>query len=498
MLCTEDCKYSRKEHKDSETVRCSICMRWYHAVCVNETHIDAIHTCKSCTNIPLDLSSILSSMTNLHKKIDTLTKDIKCIKTSHENLVKDFNAIKAENDTTKSDNALLRTQILTLRAELQATKWPIQEPSSKPTLVISSSVLRDVDNNKIKDTYVHAISGGKINDATTYLRDVAHDKYGKITLLIGGNDCDESSLAVGDIVRRYNSLIDLAKVKCSDVRIASILPRHCPTSDNNVMERIDSVNAELQVLCEEKECAFVNCNTVFQLQDGSINDGFYLTERNGDKLVHLNDKGTNRLGVLLNIKPKNGTRITKDRQKTTTSESQATRPQHPNAGVRRQRQPPMPHHSNPELHDSHQVSQTPRWARNSPASRPPPQRVQPTLTHDTSHIAEPHRRSRPVTRDNTPPVFRAGEYHSGGYRDDIYRNDITSDHDYNPNYYYEERCFNCGERGHHTDQCWYTERLLCTQCNTYGHKEKYCSCNFDARRSSYTQEREFQGERYHY
>ena len=92
----------------------------------------------------------------------------------------------------------------------------MQEQATKPALIVSS-VLRDIDNDKAKDAYIHAISGGKIDDAAAYIRDVPHTKYGALTLLIGGNDCDsdESTCSVEDIVDRYKSLIDIAKIKCS-------------------------------------------------------------------------------------------------------------------------------------------------------------------------------------------------------------------------------------------------------------------------------------------
>lgn len=506
LLCLESgCKYSRKENKDSETIRCISCMNWFHVKCVNETHPETIHTCLSCRNVPLYTKNIMLSMTTLIERIGKLDKGILDLKNNHETLTKQFADMQKESESAKADNSVLRKEILTLRAELSKANWPLQpsDTESKPSLILGSSVLRDIDNNRIQNAFVHSISGGKIKDAISYVDDVPAGKYSSITLVIGGNDCDDPSSSPADVVKTYTDLIGKAQQKSTNVIIGSILPRHCP-DDPNVSQRIDTVNAEIQVVCNDTNCKYVENNTSFKLLDGSLNDGYYLHERNTTKLVHLNDRGTSKLCDLLNIKAKD-TKVTKDRPR--------NRPQHQTQGRN------LPITEN----DARQIpTQPPQWARNNPASRdPPPQRTQPDNF--------PERRSPPQTnfprwaRDKAPasrPPPRHTQLPSPGHaqrpsqeapqslprpwpqysppasqfahpRPESDRapfsqhrpraNTPPHDPQYSPprhaqyfDTYFDPRCENCAEKGHSTEDCWYSEILQCTNCYHMGHKRKDC------------------------
>ena len=509
-------------------------MVWHHTECVAESEPAAIFTCESCSTISADIKQVSTHMTTIIKQIATMSKDM-------VELRKQFDDVKTQNETTKCDNALLKSEVLKLRAELAEQNWPRQAASTKtkPALVVGSSILRDIDNSKVENTYVHTISGGKIEHVLTYLSDVPSDKFGELTLIVGGNDCAEPTSVVTDVVDNYNKLVDAAKEKATSVNVASILPRKCPGSDTQ--EKIDSVNAALQVLSGEKNCSYINNDTIFRLQNGSINDGYYLTERNTEKMVHLNDKGTQKLCELLNVKPKTGAKVTKDRHQNNNqnnsgpqSRNQRTAP--PRTSVHqvqrqqrgRQTPPPsnetmpqqhrMPHYpiepSRPHREVSPTRVDTPRWSRGGePASRPPPRRQHDYPPPDHSYYTQHHeQRSAPQTQTQAPqvdlPVSAPSYTPPRAYNSTTYavtqaphfQTSVPSytppppsytppPRTYNsrPTVHTVDTCQNCYERGHVTQDCWYNERLRCTYCHSTGHKQRDCPYLESKRIDSYPQ-----------
>ena len=71
----------------------------------------------------------------------------------------------------------------------------------------------------------------------------------------------------------------------------------CPRRKTlEVIERIDALNAGLQVLCSDLQVDFVDNNPAFYLQDGSFTDGFLLADK-----VHLTRAASNNLDSNLRL-----------------------------------------------------------------------------------------------------------------------------------------------------------------------------------------------------
>ena len=68
-------------------------------------------------------------------------------------------------------------------------------------------------------------------------------------------------------------------------------------------DKIDSVNAGLQVLCHDEAANFVNNNSSFHLADGSVNHGDILADG-----VHLTRTATDKLAKNLRLIMKDGIR----------------------------------------------------------------------------------------------------------------------------------------------------------------------------------------------
>ena len=38
----------------------------------------------------------------------------------------------------------------------------------------------------------------------------------------------------------------------------------------------------------------------------------------------------------------------------------------------------------------------------------------------------------------------------------------------------QDKCYNCGERGHNAERCRHKQKISCYICGYYGHKAKHC------------------------
>ena len=81
----------------------------------------------------------------------------------------------------------LRCTIAELNSKLQAQTWQgfRSKPKDKPTLVVGSSITRDVSEARLKNTELVCIPGGPISDVTAEVSKRQSDKYGRIVLVAG-------------------------------------------------------------------------------------------------------------------------------------------------------------------------------------------------------------------------------------------------------------------------------------------------------------------------
>ena len=404
-------------------------------------------------------------------------------------LIRDIEEIKTKNDKTTEENAILKQELIALRAEHQEIKWKEFRKTAK-SLVVGSSILRDIENESVENTTVRSISGGKIADVKEEVRNVKKDEFANLTVLVGGNDVEETD-DIAKVVNDYKDMLTVAKEKVTSITVASVLPRICPPNTTSVMDKIDSLNANLQETCQELSVAFIDNNDSFRLRDGSINDGYFLKERHSNKQVHLTDKGTTKLCEKLGIKAKPGTVITKARNH-----------------HQRQRQ---------------ENNQVPVWARAAEFSRPPPPLSPRARMNSGYEPPAPQPRREPTAYQNQPqqdpqalgtrpqmsiynnthndytpaPHFTPAPHYalpvSEAPRNTDFKNHSSGDtrptraaaHSSNTGQF-NNRCEFCNESGHSSVQCWYQKLIQCKCCKEYGHKEKHC---LSAQRQQQVQQR---------
>ena len=124
----------------------------------------------------------------------------------------------------------------------------------------------------------------------------------RIVLVVGGNDCEGGKNSIltptTDILSKYEELIKCATEASSSVVVSIVCPR---SRGDTVLERIRALNAGLKVACDDLGAEFVDNDPSFHLQDGTINDGYLLSDG-----VHLSRAATNKLVSNLKLQLRHG------------------------------------------------------------------------------------------------------------------------------------------------------------------------------------------------
>ena len=320
--CFDDCKYEGKYEgkskagaKSSEMVRCCSCMNWYHEDCVKAKekngNFSGVWQCFSCRRIPSYIAELLQEMKNLRE-------DVKILRADQQTSQKSLDDIKGECKTLRDDNTLLKTQVTSLSQQLQKKTWESFTNGNQKSLLIGDSIIRDVDESKLKQTQVTSLPKAKVTDVLKCLQD-DEKSYKMITCCVGTNNCSEDNFSDADVCETYKTIIATAKEKVGDpknIQIVSIPPR---TDSTVFQENVNVLNACLSTIANDEGVTFINNDMTFKLSDGAANDGYLQNDG-----VHLNNKGTNRLAKNMQLKVKsevtNGNIVKTGRQNKNTSQ----------------------------------------------------------------------------------------------------------------------------------------------------------------------------------
>ena len=220
------------------------------------------------------------------------------LKSREEYLIKIIETYKVDFDKLFEEIQNLRSQVAKQTTDVSHMKWQQfrgQRVAREPrVLLMGTSVIRDMDEQKMSNTKVVCMPGAHITDLTDEMRKQDTTDVCDRTVIVGdGNDC-ETSQNVPELVAKYKDLITAAKSTARSVTVASI----CPRGPEKTQECIDSVNAGIQGLCGDLGCAYADTTDILKLRDGSLNEGYFVHD-----LVHLTHKGQNKVAKMLDIKP---------------------------------------------------------------------------------------------------------------------------------------------------------------------------------------------------
>ena len=283
-LCVEGCNFRTsmtRKTKKIGPVQCHLCQHWIHPPCVGEKYEDIVNiwTCPTCRMMPDKLTTIIDTLaamraenimlktlittevSDIHNTIKDHcqkcdSKDIQTQKLSESLQEKIREHTQAMNEITN-----LQCKVSELNTKLSAQSWSSFRGYSSPrTVLLGSSIVRDISESRLLNTDVTSISGGHINDISNALdKKPSDEKYDRAILVVGGNDCDPrdatNTSSASTIVDNYRRLVKQTKTKAKTVTVSSVCPR---IKSKIVKDMISSVNAGLQVMCGEEGVSFVD------------------------------------------------------------------------------------------------------------------------------------------------------------------------------------------------------------------------------------------------
>ena len=244
--------------------------------------------CQTCTRVISDVVTALS----------TITKRLDAMDNYQSRLTSLLEAKTVQCDTLSTECSDLRIKVHNLTLKIQEQTWKTFRAANTTTksLLIGSSIIRDVKEDQLIDTKVISKSGARISNLCEVVDNLPQGvQYDRAILVAGGNDCDREQTAE-DVLKNYKTLGEKIKKISPSLTVSSICPRMVP---DGITDRIDAVNAGLQVMCADEGWTYVNNDSSFHLGDGEINNGYLIPDG-----VHLTRRATNRLAQNLSLKIK--------------------------------------------------------------------------------------------------------------------------------------------------------------------------------------------------
>ena len=481
--CIPSCQNRNK--RSLAIVRCQMCMKDHHRKCLTDYRENHPYACTTCRLFPAQIASLLSDMTQLRTDMSTL-------KQTNTELNTKLNSTENKYTELIQINTDLRAAVGQITHSISSEAWQSFRNSAalkaNKTLLIGSSIIRDVDEAKIENVEVRSYSGATVKEIHTEMRDIKN-KYEKVIIVAGGNDCDTNGDGrdISDVIVDYRELITDCKKLAPEVSVATVCPR---LKGLAVTERIDALNVGLQVLCSDESCALLDNEATFKLGNGAINDGYILKKCK----THLTYAGTNSLVKNLGLKPKPGCEDDICARKPASRGNQTNHTNHQETSEKPAHQPQGGYvHSGRGRYVRSNHGRSTGFHQESTGSRPP--RHNPGGGHsadrrrldDDKDTTAPRRDMRHHARSPGSPSRHhgsqsrnergannngtSGDWHTVHSRSRHRSGSKTPGQSLRPGN--RNSCGFCGERNHRQDTCWHAKPVTCDSCKGPGHKSKH-------------------------
>lgn len=397
---------------------------------------------------------------------------------------------------------------------------PLTPQSSPPqsasalSLTAGSSLLRDIDESKLRDAKLTVRPGGKPKDLTRIFEAKARDNecYTFVNVVVGANRLNSQNPTENITVATQEIIecIEAAKKIAPIVRFVELPPR---TNHSDMALAISQVNSEVELHClTQSAVQFVPTSGVFYMRNGEPNDA--LLAEDG---VHLNLKGSQYLLRFLDLERKD-TKVSAIQEKAAyrkkrnvhkakagpkyaqTAQKQAKSMPHGHTGekpytqeMRKRAQSLTPLHTEIKPYAQRPAEDRPyNYKRARGYSRPQrhteekPYKSMRDFSRPQRHTGEkPYKNTRDYSRPQSTRQTGEKPYHrqhsgppgKGGWVLNVRGRQAPLPP--KPEKRATRACFNCGEANHMFRECRWNGPVTCHGCNGSGHKEKFCPL-FDA------------------
>lgn len=221
-----------------------------------------------------ELAAIKSRMDELFEAF-TMAQQESSAKSTPRNPINQ--GITAQYDQSKAK------EMITAVAPGSTAKSEITHP---PTLLIGTSILRNVNEKKLNNCEVIAKGGATVGDINQILASNSTKKHYKEIILVAGS-IEVEKESGGEIINDFKAFSVCAADKTEKIRICSILPR----TDKDLMEATVSLNKDIKDMCNRDGLQFIDNDPTFFLRNGEPNsafltqDGLHLSQAGVESLV---------------------------------------------------------------------------------------------------------------------------------------------------------------------------------------------------------------------
>ena len=260
-------------------------------------------TCQKCRQQKKQILSILNSaqdtilqITKLSTTLADVGNDVAQLKDTVNTLGAQMTELKIDNENLSKKVGELLSENVVLRTQLKQSTSNNMSQKPKPSLVIGSSMIRDLEpiNNNTLD--VKSISGATLNDINKNISEMVKtepDKYNTTYIVARSIDC-ESTTTTENITDTAREVINIALKMSDNVVLSSILPR---TDNGPAQLKGENLNLKLKTVCDQTDkVTFCDNDGSFRLANGSPNDALLMPQGH-----HLNFRGSEQLIKNLNI-----------------------------------------------------------------------------------------------------------------------------------------------------------------------------------------------------
>lgn len=302
------------DKKGRDQIRCCICVIWHHIDCVSvkKNEMDLIWSCFECRNIVPLLKSLHSEITELKCNQQHMTDELSKIAELREEENKLRLKAEEELKIVKFQLTDLASQLNKqndeLREQLGNQKSCIHDPQASssnnenagetpptssltdsappvPSLLLGTSLLRNINPGKLENWEIIAKGGAKVEKLTQDLNDIPENKrYKEIVVVAGSIDLESKEIA--EIAADYQALSVIASAKCEKLSFSSVLPR----TDKKYREKAKALNEKLKAVCENDGFNFIDNDPTFLMLNGNTNEAFLVNDG-----IHLSKMGLDQL-----------------------------------------------------------------------------------------------------------------------------------------------------------------------------------------------------------